>query len=166
MYNSFVHKKHSQQLEHEERNAKKKSHWLSNYRNSVRPALVERYSRRINNFIIRVPPPARSWKKTRRNSTSTGSKPKPRPKSCSRKSTGRSGSWATPTSKSGTPTTGTASSPPPNASKKITTRRSSKPSTATPVSPLEASPRNRPTTLPRPTNSAAATKSASCTPTT
>ena len=82
MYNSFVHKKHSQQLEQEQRSAKKSRHWLSNYRNSIRPALVERYSRRINNFIIRVCLPASSSNRIKRSSTSTDRKLKPRPKNC------------------------------------------------------------------------------------
>jgi hypothetical protein len=54
MYNSFVFRKHSQQLQQEETRKKTMKKWAVHYHNQIRPALIEKYSRRINNFVVRV----------------------------------------------------------------------------------------------------------------
>jgi arginyl-tRNA--protein-N-Asp/Glu arginylyltransferase len=54
MYNSYAFKKKCCLLLEQKAEEKKEKKWLMNYHDKVRPALVEKYSRRVNNFITRV----------------------------------------------------------------------------------------------------------------
>lgn len=54
MYNSHVFRKQSLEAESAEERGRQKKKWLHKYHNSIRPALIEKYSRRINNFVVRV----------------------------------------------------------------------------------------------------------------
>ena len=56
MYNSFIFKKHSEQVEKQHLKKINNKKWSTHYKSNVRPVLVEKYSRRINNFITRVVP--------------------------------------------------------------------------------------------------------------
>lgn len=57
MYNSFIFKKHSEEVENSEQRRRREKQWASKYHSNVRPALIEKYSRRINNFVVRVVAP-------------------------------------------------------------------------------------------------------------
>ena len=54
MYNSFAYRKKSQEKEKNEAVNRQKQRWTAQYLHKVRPALLEKYSRRINNFVVRV----------------------------------------------------------------------------------------------------------------
>lgn len=54
MYNSFIFKKHSIESSESLEEKNKMSKRNLKYRNNIRPALIEKYSRRINNFIVKV----------------------------------------------------------------------------------------------------------------
>jgi hypothetical protein len=82
MYNSFVFRKQSLEQEREQLLQRRQKNWKAAYQNHVRPVLLEKYSRRINNFVVRVPLPPRSSKRTRRNCTSTGRRPSRKRTNC------------------------------------------------------------------------------------
>lgn len=82
---------------------------MNKYHNTIRPALIEKYSRRINNFVVRVSIPSLSCRRTRRSFTSTARRRKQRRMSCSKRSIVRRGFWVMRILDYETPRIGTAS---------------------------------------------------------